>query len=75
MIKLLISKHKVFYCPLKANRKVDDSQAQRPYRAVSNLDWSTTDLAEGKLIKIHKFPLDVKPGRRSGEVVPGSGHY
>lgn len=60
LMKLLISKHKVFYCPLRANRKVDDSQAQRPYRAVNSLNWSTTDLAEGKLIKIHKFPLAVK---------------
>jgi hypothetical protein len=34
MMKLLISKHKVFYCPLKANRKVDDSDGQQPYRAV-----------------------------------------
>lgn len=60
LMKLLISKHKVFYCPLKANRKVDDSQGQQPYRAVSSLAWSATELEEGKLIKIHKFPLDVK---------------
>ena len=60
LMKLIISKNKVFYCPLKANRKVDDSQAQQPYRAVSSLDWSATELVEGKLIKIHKFPLDVK---------------
>ena len=60
MMRLLISKHKVFYCPLKSNRKVDDSDAQRPYRAVSKLDWSTTELVAGKLIKLHKFPLDIK---------------
>lgn len=58
MMKLLISKHKVFYCPLKANRKVDDSDAQQPYRAVSKLAWSLTELAQGKSIKLHKFPLD-----------------
>jgi hypothetical protein len=60
MMKLLISKHKIFYCPLKSNRKVDDSQGKSPYRAVSKLDWSETELAEGKLIKLNKFPLDVK---------------
>lgn len=60
MMKLLISKHKIFYCPLKANRKVDDSQAKRPYRAVSNLAWSARELAEGKAVKLNKFPLDVK---------------
>lgn len=60
LMKLLISKHKIFYCPLKSNRKVDDSQAKQPYRAVSKLDWSVTELAEGKLVKLNKFPLDVK---------------
>lgn len=60
LMKLLISRQKIFYCPLKANRKVDDSQAQRPYRAVSSLDWSASELTEGKLVKLNKFPLDVK---------------
>ena len=60
LMKLLISKHKIFYCPLKANRKVDDSDGQQPYQAVSNLTWSSTELARGKLVKLHKFPLDVK---------------
>lgn len=59
-MKLLINKQKIFYCPLKANRKVDDSQAQRPYRAVSSLTWSEQEQAEGKLIKINKFPLNIK---------------
>lgn len=60
IMKLLISKHKVFYCPLKANRKVDDSNAQQPYRAVSQLNWSPTELVQGKFVKLHKFPLDIK---------------
>lgn len=60
LMKLLIGKHKVFYCPLKANRKVDDSEARRPYRALTSLDWSASELAEGKLVKLHKFPLDLK---------------
>lgn len=59
-MKLLINKHKVFYCPLKANRKVDDSGGQQPYRAVSQLEWSVSELVAGKLIKVHKFPIDVK---------------
>lgn len=60
VMKLLISKHKVFYCPLKANRKVDDSDAQRPYQAVSSLTWSAAELVEGKSIKLYKFPLDIR---------------
>lgn len=60
LMKLIISKNKVFYCPLKANRKVDDSDNERPYRAVSRLDWSYAERQKGKLVKLHKFPLDVK---------------
>lgn len=51
---------KFFYCPLKSNRKVDDSGAVRPYRAVSELEWSEQELEQGKLIKIHGFPGDKK---------------
>jgi hypothetical protein len=49
-----------FYCPLKSNRKVDDSGAERPYRAVSELAWSDEELKRGKIIKIHGFPKDYK---------------
>jgi hypothetical protein len=60
IIKLLINKHKVFYCPLKANRKVDDGSMAKSYRAVSTLDWSATELEQGKLVKLYKFPLDLQ---------------
>lgn len=59
-MKLIISKNKVFYCPIKANRKVDDSGDKQPYRAVSKLGWSYTERQKGKLVKLNKFPLDVK---------------
>jgi len=49
-----------FYCPLKSNRKVDDSGGQSPYRAVSELEWSEQELQRGKLVKIHGFPRDYK---------------
>ncbi len=39
---------KVFYCLLKSNRKVDDSQGKNPYKAVSALGWFD--------VKIHEFP-------------------
>ena len=50
------SLHKIYYCPLKANRLVDDSAGSRPYHYVSALTWSETDLNNGKLIKINSFP-------------------
>jgi hypothetical protein len=30
---------KRFYCPLRSNRLVDDSEGERPYRAVDSLLW------------------------------------
>jgi hypothetical protein len=53
-------RHKFFYCPLKSNRRVDDSAGERPYQAISELEWSEQELEEGKLIKIHGFPGDKK---------------
>ena len=47
---------KVFYCPLKSNRKVDESGGKSDYIAVSNLQWSTQDDEQGKLIKVNEFP-------------------
>ncbi len=47
---------KTYYCPLKSNRQVDDSGAERPYRRVDGLDWSEPELESGKLIKMKGFP-------------------
>jgi DDE family transposase len=51
---------KVYYCPLKANRQVDDSGGQRPYGRVEALDWNADAVAHGKRIKIKGFPKDHK---------------
>jgi hypothetical protein len=51
---------KTFYCPLKANRLVDDSAGEEPYRRIEELDWSQSELAQGKLVKVKGFPLDFK---------------
>jgi hypothetical protein len=51
---------KIYYCPLKNNRKVDDSGGQKAYRAVSTLIWDQTELEHGKLVKVHKFPKNMK---------------
>jgi len=52
--------HKYYYCPIKNNRLVDDSKGVRNYCRVDFLDWSTEDISNGKVIKIHKFPKDHK---------------
>ena len=51
---------KVYYCPLKTNRRVDDSGGTAPYVRVDELVWSDEDLQQGKLIKIRGFPKDKK---------------
>ena len=51
---------KVFYCPLKCNRRVDDSQGNNPYKAVAGLDWLGDEMLRGKQVKIHEFPKDKK---------------
>lgn len=51
---------KRFFCPLKSNRKVDDSQGLQPYKAVSSLQWSEQEQQQGKQVKLFKFPSDIK---------------
>lgn len=51
---------KIYYCPLKDNRQVDDSGAVLPYRRVDGLQWSDTEKAHGKIVKLKGFPKDHK---------------
>ena len=54
------SLRKVYHCPLKDNRQVDDSDGQRPYGRVDALSWREPEVAHGKRIKIKGFPKDHK---------------
>jgi hypothetical protein len=47
---------KVYYCPLKDNRQVDDADGAHPYQRVDSLTWSKDELVQGKLVKIKDFP-------------------
>ncbi len=60
LMKHIHASAKLFYCPLKSNRKVDDSGGEEPYRAVSELQWTSEQAAHGKLVKVHGFPGDFK---------------
>lgn len=51
---------KIYYCPLKDNRQVDDSGGDQPYRRVDGLQWSETERAHGKVVKLKGFPKDHK---------------
>ncbi len=54
------SLHKIYYCPLKNNRQVDDSQGAQAYRRVDALAWSEAELEQGKRVKIKGFPKEHK---------------
>jgi hypothetical protein len=48
--------NKIYYCPLKDNRQVDDSGGDKPYQRVDSLSWTADEEQHGKLIKIKGFP-------------------
>jgi hypothetical protein len=54
------SLHKIYYCPLKDNRQVDDSGGEHSYRRVDALAWTEAELERGKRIKIKGFPREHK---------------
>lgn len=54
------SLNKLYYCPLKSNRQVDDSGGERSYQRVDALEWSKQELAHGKAVKIRGFPKEHK---------------
>jgi hypothetical protein len=51
---------KIYYCPLKDNRQVDDSGGSKPYQRVDSLEWTKEDEQQGKVIKIKGFPAEHK---------------
>ena len=51
---------KNYYCPLKKNRRVDDSGGIENYKLIESLTWTQTELEQGKVIKIKTFPQNNK---------------
>lgn len=51
---------KIYYCPLKDNRLVDDSGGEKPYQRVDSLEWTEEQQQHGKVTKIRGFPGDYK---------------
>ena len=58
LMRLIESLAKTYYCPLKDNRQMDDSNGQRPYGRVDSLTWNADELTHGKRIKLKGFPKD-----------------
>lgn len=59
-----------YYCPLRSNRRVDDSGGITPYQRIAELVWSIKDLQQGKLIMRQRFSL-----WQEGKTVPGHCFY
>lgn len=51
---------KIYYCPLKDNRQVDDSGGTKSYQRVDTLTWTEAEKQHGKMIKTKGFPAEHK---------------
>ena len=51
---------KTYYCPLKSNRLVDDSNGSKPYQRIDTLQWTAAEQTFGKRVKLNKFPKNHK---------------
>lgn len=47
---------KIYYCPLKTNRHVDDSEGEKKHRRVDSLQWSDQEQQAGKTAHLKKMP-------------------
>lgn len=48
--------HKVYYCPLKANRQVDETGGEGGYQRVDSLIWTAYETQHGKSVHLKDFP-------------------
>jgi hypothetical protein len=48
--------HKVYYCPLKDNRQVDETGGEHGYQRVDSLTWTEPETQQGKLVHLKTFP-------------------
>ena len=56
----LIKERKIFYCPIKKNRKVNDQGLLHPYIPAEELCWNKTEWKEGKMVKLYRFAAEAK---------------
>ena len=51
---------KIYYCPLKINRLVDDTGGVEKYQKIGELCWNESEKISGKIIQVQGFPRDKK---------------
>lgn len=54
--KCIESYGKIYYCPLKSNRLVDQTNGTEEYRHVDSLEWTEQEQEHGKLAHIKTMP-------------------
>jgi hypothetical protein len=47
---------KVYYCPLKDNRQVDETGGEGGYQRVDRLTWTDVEQTQGKVVHLKTFP-------------------
>lgn len=60
LMALIDNLGKVYYCPLKSNRLVDDTGGVEKYQNIAELSWNELEEISGKIVKIKGFPRDKK---------------
>jgi hypothetical protein len=60
LMSLIDNLGKIYYCPLKVNRLVDDTGGIEKSKRIDQLTGRNLELNPGKLIKINQFPKDKK---------------
>lgn len=56
LMRLVEELGKVYYCPLKSNRRIDESDGERPYQRIDELAWNAHEQQHGKLVHLKGFP-------------------
>lgn len=47
---------KLYYCPIKKNRLVDEANGVGSYQNIAELSWNKAELSHGKSVHLKKFP-------------------
>ena len=47
---------KIYYCPIKDNRQVDETGGERGYQRVDSLTWNAEEAQHGKRVHLKTFP-------------------
>ena len=47
---------KLYYCPLKSNRQINESGQKGDYHRVDSLSWTTEEQSQGKIVHLKDFP-------------------